>query len=124
MLAEDLYRMGSATSSKLEKVRPNEVDLYDRNGVEMVSANGKGISLITEIGLQRRARLLSGYAWKLQANLPMPLGLALHPDQASVRQPTGAADHYLLCPAADMPLGEYVGLLQKLALKLERTHKL
>ena len=47
MLSEDLYRLGNSTSPKLQNVRGDDVNTYERNGVVMVRANGKGISLIS-----------------------------------------------------------------------------
>ena len=124
MLDEDLYRLGNSTSPKLHNVRADDVNTYERNGIVMVVANGKGISLITEARLKRIEKVATGYVWKLPANLPMPSGLALNPDMASILNPGGLPDHYFLCSISDMTLSEYTGLLSKLALKLERTRKL
>jgi hypothetical protein len=125
MQAEDLYRLGNATSPKLHNPRADDVNTYERNGIAMVVANGKGISLITEARLRRIEKVATGYVWKLPANLPMPpAGLALNPDMDSILKPGGLPEHYFLCPISDMTLSEYVGLLSKLALKLERTRKL
>jgi hypothetical protein len=123
MLDEDLYRLGSATSPKLQNVRPDDVTTYEVNGVVMVRANGFGISLGTE---QRIARMNwhNSWLWKIPANFPMPAGLALNPDPTSIRRAGDAPDHYFLCPQSDMPLSEYVALLSHLALKLERVRKL
>jgi len=125
MLDEDLYRLGNATSPKVHNVRPGkDIQTYDRNGIAMVRSNGQGISLITEERLQReRVRHAGSHLWKLPANFPMPPGLALMPDTQDLR-PGQIPDHYLLCPQSDMPLSEYVALLSKLALKLERVQKL
>lgn len=124
MLDEDLYRFGNATSPKLDNVRPHDVDLYERNGITMVRANGKGISLATEQRLKRIEKFASGYVWKISAHFPMPQGLALNGDPDSIQKPGDAPDHYLLCPTSDMTLSEYVALLSKLALHLERIRKL
>jgi len=99
------------------------VSLYERNGIVMVHADGFGISLITEERLKRQASRLTGYAWKLPANFPMPTSLALNADRRTLK-PGETPDHYFLCPISDMPLSEYVALLSKLALKLERIRKL
>jgi hypothetical protein len=48
MLDEDLYRLGNSTSPKLNHVRPDDVTVYNRNGIAMVRADGSGVSLITE----------------------------------------------------------------------------
>ena len=99
------------------------MSLYERNGIVMVHADGFGISLITEERLKRQASRLTGYAWKLPANFPMPTSLALNADRRTLK-PGETPDHYFLCPISDMPLSEYVALLSKLALKLERIRKL
>jgi hypothetical protein len=74
--------------------------------------------------LWRIERVATGYVWKLPANSPLPRGLALNPDLDSVVKPGSLPEHYLLCPAAEMSMSEYTGLLSKLALRLERMHKL
>jgi hypothetical protein len=53
LAADDLYRIGSSESSKLDKVRAVDIDTYDRNGIQLVQANKKGISLFTEADLLR-----------------------------------------------------------------------
>jgi len=68
MLDEDLYRLGNSTSPKLHNVRADDVNTYERNGVVMVVANGKGISLITEARLKRIEKVATGYVWKLPAS--------------------------------------------------------
>lgn len=93
MLDEDLYRIGNASNPKIHNVRPDDVTLYERNGIVMVTANGFGISLITEERLKRTASHLTGYAWKLPANLPMPPGLALNADRRTTK-PEETPDHY------------------------------
>ncbi len=124
MLDEDLYRLGNATSPKLHNVRADDVDTYDRNGIVMVRANGKGISLATEQRLKRIERTASGYVWRLPANLFMPQGLVLKGDLSSINKPGGVPDHYLLCPAYDMIMSEYITMLYKLAAQLQRLRKL
>ena len=51
MLAEDLYRLGNASSPRLDNVRDRDVETYDRNGIMMVRSNGKGISLLNQMRL-------------------------------------------------------------------------
>jgi hypothetical protein len=123
MLDEDLYRLGNATSPKIQNVRPDDVKTYQRNGVVMVRADGVGISLGTEARIERM-NWRNAWLWKLPANFPMPPGLALNADPTSIRHTGDTPDHYFLCPQSDMPLSEYVALLSKLALKLERVRKL
>jgi hypothetical protein len=59
---------------------------------------------VIEQRLQRDREYLRGsYAWRLPANFLMPLGLALHADIDHLK-PEDQPEHYLLCPASDMPL--------------------
>jgi hypothetical protein len=68
-----LYRLGNAASPKLQNVRPQDVDSYENNGIQMVYANGKGVSLFNLQELQRRESGLSGWVWKIpQGTLPLP----------------------------------------------------
>ena len=41
MLEEDLYRFGNATTSKLNNVRDDDVDVFEHAGLKFVRANGK-----------------------------------------------------------------------------------
>ena len=125
MVDEDLYRLASASSPKLDNARPvKDIQTFDRNGIVMVRANGLGVSLLTLERIEREREEHKGsYLWKLPANYPMPTGLVLVADTRRLR-PRQAPDHYFLCPQSDMPVSEYVALLSKLALKLERLHKL
>lgn len=118
LLDEDLFRFGNAASPKLHNVRDDDVDVYDHAGFAFVRANGKGISLITEKRLPRG----SGYIWKLPAHTQILPGLGLNPDIAKLK-PGELPDHYLLCPLRDMARTEYVYLLEKQAMKLERIRK-
>ena len=78
MLDEDLYRLGNATSPKLDNVRPQDVDTYERNGILMVRANGKGISVGTLAYL--KLLRISGWLWKIPATTLLPQGLLFYPD--------------------------------------------
>ncbi len=83
-----------------------------------------GISLITEARLKREQdRRKGAYVWRFPANFQLPHGLAISPDTAKLT-PSEVPDHYLLCPAFDMPMSEYVGLLSRVAIRLERLQKL
>ena len=117
LLAEDLYRLGNATSPKLDHVRHQDVDTYEDNGILMVYANGKGISLFNLQELERRAGRLSGWVWQIpQGTLP-PSGLALRPDPDS-------PGHFFLCPVSVMTMDRYRALLSELVLHCERTRRL
>ena len=94
MLDEDLYRLGNSTSPKLHNVRADDVNTYERNGIAMVVANGKGTPLITEARLKRIEKVATGRVGKLPANSPTPPGPALNPDLASSLKPGGLPEHY------------------------------
>jgi hypothetical protein len=50
---QDIFRVGTSTSPKLDKVRPVDMVTYDRNGILMVRATGIGVSLGTKDYLQK-----------------------------------------------------------------------
>lgn len=109
----DLFRIGTADSPRLERIRTNrDVDLYERNGITMVRANGKGVSLFTEEEI-RKTRF-EGWAWKVPHGTQMPSGLGLHDDHKG---------HYMICPVSDVSVDEYKALLNKIALACERVMK-
>jgi hypothetical protein len=97
-------------SPRLDHVRANDIDLYERNGVTNVRANGKCISLLTEL----EAALKPGRLWLIAKNTPMPSGLALNPDRP---------DHFALCPVSDMTVDRFRALLSELAVRCERVRK-
>ena len=77
----------------------------------MVIANGKGISLFTEKGIEH---FRNGWLWKMPKGIPMPSGLALYNDHGA---------HYMICPAEEVPLDVYKALLRSLELNCERVRK-
>ena len=115
-LDEDLYRLGNATSPKLDNVRPQDVDTYERNGILMVRANGKGMSVGTLAYL--KLLRISGWLWKIPATTLLPQGLLFHPDPNPAK-----LGHFFLCPNSDMTMDKYRALLSQLALHCERTQK-
>ncbi len=48
---DDLLRLGNASVPRLDHVRSDDVNTYERNGVHLVMANGKGTSLSTKEAL-------------------------------------------------------------------------
>ena len=61
---EEIYRMGNTTSHRLTEIKPREVDITDFGGVEMIIANGRGVSLRTLDEIIKKG--LSGWAWKFE----------------------------------------------------------
>lgn len=103
----DLYRFGNATHPKLDHARPlKDIAVQVVNGIEVVIANGNGISLSSTFDPTKRN------TWKLAKSTQLPIGLTLVHDLRP-----GRKDHFLLAPASNMPLLKYIGLLQELALR-------
>ena len=109
---EDLFRVGNLSSPRLTNIRPNEINIIDINGIKMVVANGKGVSLYNQNGLEKSA--LTGWVWEIKQGSALPFGLTLR---------EGKGGHYLLCPSHNMPLNAYAGLLEKMALTCSKTYK-
>jgi hypothetical protein len=107
---DDLYRFGNSTSPRLDHVRSNDVDLYVLDGVPRVRANGKGISLLTELEAARKP----GWLWRIPKSTALPPGLALNPDRPG---------HFALCPVSDMTVDRYRALLSELARHCLRVRK-
>ncbi len=110
---EDLYRLGNSSGPRLTNIRrPKDIDTIEVNGITMVVANGKGISLSTKERLDKTQ--MSGWVWKIARGTQVPAGLRLLNDRPG---------HYSICPVINMPLDEFVGLLSKLALKCQKLFK-
>ena len=110
---EDLFRLGNATDPRLTHIRrPKDIDTVEINGLLVVIANGKGISLATEERISKSP--VSGWVWKISKGTQMPQGLRLINDRPG---------HYSICPMSNMPLDEFKGLLSKLALKCQKVFK-
>ncbi len=110
---EDLFRLGNATSPRLTHIRtPKDINTINMNGITVVVANGKGISLATKDRLNKSP--VDGWVWKIAKGTQIPRGLKLLNDRPG---------HYSICPQSNMPLDEFVGLLSKLAMKCQKTFK-
>lgn len=111
---ETLYRLGNSSSPLLTKVRPGEIDTMQVNGITMIISNGKGVSLYNKTGLDLAP--LSGWVWEIKQNTPIPIGLKLIKDN----KPQG---HYSLCPARNMPVSEFVSLLENVVIHCKKSFK-
>lgn len=100
----DLFRVGNAGGPRLYHVRDRDVDTVEHNGTTRVIANGKGISLTTQKGLD--ASRFGGHVYMLPAGTALPGGLKLNHDDAH---------HYSLCPTHPMPLSQFLELCRALA---------
>ena len=114
LVPEDLYRLGNATSPLLSRIRPGEIDLVEVDGIRMIIANGKGISLYNKVGLDLVP--LKGWVWEISANTHLPLGLRLNKDD----RPEG---HYTICPNRNMSVHEFVGLLESIVINCKKLYR-
>lgn len=69
------------------------------------------MSLFNKEGLE--SNTLTGWVWTIKQNTAFPLGLKLIKDQ----KPLG---HYTLAPAQNIPLSEYINLLEKMVIYCEK----
>ncbi len=107
----DLYRFGNATRPRLDHVRAfKDVAVKKVSGIEIVIANGNGVSLSSSFDPQKRN------TWKLERNTPIPSGLRLVQDLRP-----GRNDHFMIAPTSDMPFIKYIGLLQELAVHCKKV---
>ena len=111
---ETLYRLGNATSPLLTRVRPGEIDTINMNGVTMIVANGKCVSLYNKTGLDLAP--VTGWVWEIKSQTQMPIGLKLIKDN----RPEG---HYSLCPTKNMSVHEFVALLEKVVIHCKKVFK-
>lgn len=112
--SESLYRLGNASSPLLTRIRPKEVDITEINGINIIIANNKGVSLYNKTGLDLAP--LTGWVWEIKANTKFPAGLKLKKDD----QPEG---HYTLCPTRNMPVNEFVALLENVVIHCKKVFK-
>jgi len=110
---EDLYRVGNSGGPRLDHLREDEVDLYPLNGITMIRANGKGVSLYDTKSLPTLK--LSGWAWKIRKGTALPFGLKLWSDENG---------HGIIAPVNDIPVDEFKGLVSKLVVFCEKVTKL
>jgi hypothetical protein len=84
------------------------------NRIKMIVANGKGVSLYNKIGLDLVP--LKGWVWEISSNTQLPFGLKLNKDD----RPEG---HYTICPFRNMPVNEFVGLLERIVVHCKKVYK-
>jgi hypothetical protein len=96
----------------LSNVRPRDVNTTEINGIIIVVANGKGISVFDKEGINQSP--MSGWVWRFRPNTNIPFGLKLVKDKAH---------HYCIAPITNMPLSKYKGLLEEMAVSATRVYK-
>ena len=106
LFPEDVYRMGNSGSHKLTAVRSFEVNTTTINGVTIIIANGKGVSLYTIEKIIEKN--LTGFAWRFNKGAQVIPGLKLVSDEPQ---------HYMLAPISNMPVDKYKGLLEEMGIR-------
>ncbi len=112
MVPEEVFRVGNAATPRLHVVRPSEVDITEMNGVKIIIANGRGVSLYTKEELENTP--LTGWIWKFMAHTLIPQGLKLVNDKPG---------HYCVAPTQNIPVDLYKGLLEQMGLRAQKVWK-
>lgn len=89
------------------QVREPDIDTYLVSGVVWVKANGGGVSLFDVLGVPNKKWTY----YRLPAGSPIPVGLVILKDNYN---PKHKATHYTICPYWDMPLKNFLMLLDQL----------
>ena len=112
LIPEEIFRMGNSTSSKLSNVRSRDVNIIDINGISVIIANGKGVSVFDKVGINEST--MTGWVWRFPPNCSLPAGLKFVQDKPN---------HYCIAPIQNMPIDKYKGLLEEMAMKAQRVFK-
>ncbi|MGH1471895.1 MAG: hypothetical protein ACRBCS_11920 [Cellvibrionaceae bacterium] len=112
ILPEELFRLGNTDHPKLSHIRSKDIDTISMNGVLMIRANGKGISVFDKQGINESP--MTGWVWRFSPNTRPPLGLKLINDKPH---------HYCIAPTHNMPVDKYKGLLEEMAFFASRVFK-
>ncbi|AVF74686.1 hypothetical protein AL539_13185 [Vibrio alginolyticus] len=112
ILPEELFRIGNKETPKLSHVGSKDVDTMQLNGITVIIANGKGISVFDKTGINQSN--MTGWVWRFPPNTRPPQGLKLVNDKPH---------HYGIAPVTNMPLDKYKGLLEEMALKATMVFK-
>lgn len=112
LVPEELFRLGNSNSPKLSNVRARDIDTIQLNGITVILANGKGISIFDREGINESP--MNGWVWRFPPNTRPPVELRLVQDKPH---------HYCIAPVQNMPVDKYKGLLEEMALKASRVFK-
>ena len=110
-VVEDLFRVGSSESPKLDNVRNRDIEISYSEGRAIVLPNTGGISVFNKINPRLR-----GIWWRCSAGTPYPgeLTIVCDSDRQGLR-------HYLIQPTYPMELEVYKSKLLEFAEKFERV---
>jgi hypothetical protein len=107
---KDLYRMGNAIWPKFDEDRARvDVVIILRNDIEVVLANGNGFSAYDH--LTSTMKKPGKKIWRIRKGVSLPPELKLVKDMRP-----GHEGHYMIAPAAEMPLKKYLGALEELGM--------
>ena len=112
ILPEELFRLGNSSNPRLSNLRSRDVDTVEINGITVIRANGKGISVFDKAGINQSP--MTGWVWRFPPSTQPPFGLKLIQDKPH---------HYCIAPVQNMPIDKYKGLLEEMALKATRVFK-
>ena len=112
MLPEELYRVGSTSSPKLDRIRiPRDVSFnqtYQSDGLTWIRPGKHGVSLFTLKGIKEKMAFFdpADTVWQLPKVVNLPITLGITSDHG---------EHYLIYPLQNMPLDEFKGEVAKIA---------
>lgn len=109
---EEIFRLGNSVGPRLSNLRPRDVQIVNINGIDIIIANGKGVSVFDKVGINESP--LRGWVWYFSQNTILPIGLKLVNDKDH---------HYCIAPIHNMPVDKYKGLLEEMALHAKRIFK-
>jgi len=112
IIPEEIFRLGNSNSPRLSNVRPRDVNTTIINGIEVIIANGKGVSVFDKAGINEAP--MSGWVWQFSQSTHVPIGLKLVQDKKH---------HYCIAPVQNMPIDKYKGLLEEMAMHAKRIYK-
>ncbi|MEX0731436.1 MAG: hypothetical protein WD057_11635 [Aquisalimonadaceae bacterium] len=112
LVPEEVFRLGNSFGPRLSNVRPRDINTIKLNGINVVIANGKGVSVFDKEGIMRAP--MAGWVWRFPPNTSLPFGLKLVKDKPH---------HFCIAPVQNMPVDKYKGLLEEFALKASRVFK-
>jgi len=112
IVPEEIFRLGNSNAPKLSHVRPRDVDTIQVNGITVIVANGKGISVFDREGINESP--MNGWVWRFSPKTQPPIGLRLVQDKPH---------HFCITPTQNMPIDKYKGLLEEMALKAKKVFK-
>lgn len=95
----DLFRMGNANSPRMDRVRPQDVSIYEDNDQRWVMPNSGGISTFSMLGKGKNW-------WKLDQGTKIPPDLKLVNDHSN---------HWAWEPSSMMSLDQYETALRQIS---------